>query len=109
VIIALAQPQSIDFSNCEAFQSGFFALLDAQDRHVIFDASAVQFFDSAGLGALLPIRNALRERKGELSIAGLGRPLLEVFRMVGFDAMFRIHEDADQAAAAVAEGAGGTT
>jgi len=92
-VIALADPAEIDFNNSDRFKQAFLDLLQSDDQAVVFDGSAVQFFDSSGLGALLPIQRLLDQRGGRFVVAGLSRPVLEIFRMVGFDELIPIFDD----------------
>jgi len=96
-VIGITENLEIDVGNCGEFQRQFFDLVEDSDRRVIFDASRVEFFDSAGMGALLPIAKRLRGRGGEFAVAGLNRPVMEVFRMVGFDLILATFDELEAA------------
>ncbi len=100
VIVAVAEgPLEVELSNADRFRDDLLATL-GDARLAVLDASAIEFFDSAGMGALLAVQRNLEKRGGRLALAGLSRPIQEVFRMIGFDMVFPIHPDV---AAAVAD------
>jgi anti-sigma B factor antagonist len=96
-VVGLVENAEIDVGNCAEFCRSFEEQLEETDRQVIFDGCAADFFDSAGMGSLLSLRKHLTERGGELIVAGLTRSVAEIFRMVGFDTVFRIYTDLDEA------------
>jgi anti-anti-sigma factor len=97
-VIGPEAPVEIDVSNCDEFRSGVAALLGAGGGRVVVDATNVGFFDSAGVSALLSMQKMIAERQGRMVIAGLNRSVEDVFRMVGFDIVFEIYSDVEQAA-----------
>jgi anti-sigma B factor antagonist len=96
-VVGLNRPTEIDIGNVEDFKSGFLEQLNGSERVVVFDASQIGFFDSAGMSALLSIQKHLQQHHGEIVLAALNRSVLEVFRMVGFDLVFRNHPTVDEA------------
>lgn len=59
-------------------------------RSCTLDFAEVDYISSAGLSVLLSIQQRLSQTGQELSIANLRKPLLDVFRIAGFDRVFRI-------------------
>jgi len=96
-VIGLADSTEIDVGNVDDFKRSFIEQLAASDRTVVLDASRIEFVDSAGMSALLTIHKHLQHSDGELVLAALNRSVLEVFRMVGFDIVFRNHATVGQA------------
>jgi len=96
-VIGPAEPVQIEMNNVERFEAAFARMLEEEDRDVVFDASRVEYFDSAGMGALLSLQKGVQQRKGRLVICGLNRSVAEVFRMVGFDVVFATFPDAGAA------------
>jgi len=96
-VIGLVENAEIVVGNCAAFRSSFEELMEEGDRQVVFDGSAADFFDSAGMGSLLWLKKYLGRSGGELIVAGLTRSVSEIFRVVGFDTVFRIYGDVDEA------------
>jgi anti-sigma B factor antagonist len=102
-VIRLSEAAEIDVGSRSEFKQGFVGLLETSDRRVVFDGALVEFFDSAGMGSLLSLQKHIKERDGELVITGLNRSVTEVFRMVGFDVIFRTFPDVDEALRALQE------
>ena len=96
-VIGLAEKIEIDLGNFEEFKAAFAKSLKKSDRQVVLDVSNVEFFDSAGMGVLLSLQKRLKERDGQVVIAGLNRSVAEVFRMVGFDLVFVTFPGVDEA------------
>lgn len=96
-VLSLVEPIEIDIGNCEEFKAAFAAALGPDDRQVVLDASKIEFFDSAGMGSLLSLQKRLKKRDGNLVLAGLNRPVTEVFQMVGFDVVFLTFPDVQSA------------
>jgi anti-anti-sigma factor len=100
-VVTVAEPGEIDIDRAEAFRDSVLAAA-GDARRVVLDCTLVEFFDSAGMGALLSVQKEIvQHRHGAFALAGLHRNVLEVFRMVGFDVIFTFHPDAAAAVAAV--------
>lgn len=100
-VLTVAEPGEIDLDRLDDFRAGVLEAIGDASR-VVLDCTLVEFFDSAGMGALLSIQKEIVEkRRGALAIAGLSRSILEMFRMVGFDSIFVIRPDVATAVAAV--------
>jgi anti-anti-sigma factor len=70
---------------------------------VVLDLAAVQFVNSAGLGALFQLIRRVRERHGRLVFANVPPTLLRMFAAVGIDRMAGIGTDVKAALALLAE------
>ena len=89
--------------NCDTFKQSFRRQLETGDRKVVLDASRIGFFDSAGMSALLFLQKSIEQSEGQLVLVGLNRSVSEVFRMVGFDAVFKTFPDVSTAASSFEE------
>lgn len=86
-VVRLDESLEIDVGNAGGFKT--FALDAMGDApRVVLDLSRVEFFDSAGMGALFSLHKRVADRRGAIVLAGLTRPVMEMFRMVGFDVVF---------------------
>ncbi len=99
-VVSVANPVEVDIGNAEEFKTKAIEAIGAA-RHVVLDAALVEFFDSAGMAALLSIQKSVAARQGTLVLASLNRPVLEIFRMIGFDVVFVTFPDVPQAVAAL--------
>ena len=87
----------IDLHNCEAFKTAFLDRLMESDRTAVLDANNIEFFDSAGMGALLSVQKQFKARAGKLHLARLSPSVQEIFEMVGLDVVFPVHPDIHEA------------
>lgn len=97
VVFAVEHKVEIDLHNCEAFKTAFLDQLTESDRTAVLDATNIEFFDSAGMGALLAIQKQFKARQGKLHLAALSRSVREIFEMVGLNVVFPIHPDVNEA------------
>ena len=65
----------------------------------IIDLNQVSYINSGGLRCLVGIWRKARQLEGNLVLCGLSNRLLEIFAMVGFDKVFQIVKDVDEAQA----------
>jgi anti-sigma B factor antagonist len=83
--------------------------------HIIADLRGAGFLDSAGLGALVGSRKALRARGGSLRLVATTGRILQLFRITGLSDAFALHScvpdaiTADQHWQAAVSGEGGNT
>ncbi len=68
-------------------------------HHIIVDLHDVTFLSSSGLRALLLLARELRRKGGDLVLCSLQPQVAEVFRLTGFDQIFRLHHTREEAAA----------
>lgn len=74
--------------------------LAAEGRvHLVADFAAVRFCDAAGLGALVAVRNRLRERGGTLRLTGVRPAQHRILRVTRLDEVFHPCDGAGETAA----------
>jgi anti-sigma B factor antagonist len=74
--------------------------LEGGARRFVLDFSRTGYIDSSGLGALVTIAKQVRERGGELRLAGLNEDLRSLFELTKLDTLFAITDTSEQALAA---------
>lgn len=97
-IIALHGEQ-LDASNAEEFKRDIAPLLEDKTK-VVFDMTALEFMDSAGLGAMLSCLRRLNSAGGDLKLFGMSkavRAVVQITRMHRIFDIFDTKEDALQA------------
>jgi anti-sigma B factor antagonist len=72
---------------------------------VVLDLAAVEFIDSAGIGALVSLFKRARLVQGDVKIAGLKGQPREIFRLLRFDRAFELYDTPERALEAFAPGA----
>lgn len=70
------------------------------DRKFVFDFERTGFVDSSGLGVLVSLSKKIREKNGELRLAGLNEELRTLFELTKLNTLFQI---SDSRSAAVGE------
>jgi anti-anti-sigma factor len=66
-------------------------------KKVVFDLSETLFISSGGWSLFLECRKQLKEKGGELLLAGMRPDVLETFELLGFNKTFRSFPTVDQA------------
>jgi anti-anti-sigma factor len=66
---------------------------------MVMDMSGVTYISSAGLRALAAVQVKNKEEGGDLKLGGLNERVTRVFRIIGFDMFFSIHDTAEAAIA----------
>jgi anti-anti-sigma factor len=92
----------IDHATARSFQHSVFALLAAEDRHLVLDFSDVAFWDSSGLRALVMVAQHLGRAGGRLVVVGAAK-MQRLIEMTGLDGLISTAPSADAGLAALAE------
>lgn len=69
---------------------------------VVVDLEGVTFMDSAGLGALIGATRRVRERGGDLAVAGPRRPVRRLLQTTGIDRIVYVAASAEEATGTLA-------
>jgi anti-anti-sigma factor len=74
-------------------------ILSKGQYHLIVDLGGVDYISSAGLRVLVSaLKKSRRYNRGDVRLAGLSARLKEAFQLVGFNKLFQIFGDAEDAA-----------
>lgn len=97
----VVRPQGrLDAGHAPALERELREHLTRGESALIVDLSATTYISSNGLRVLLAGSKTARHNGGSLKLCCLGPRLLEIFEMVGFDQVFEIYEDRENAEAA---------
>ncbi len=99
----IAPQGRLDAVTVPAFETVLEDHLSAGRVRLVIDLSAVNYISSSGLRALISVRRQAQARDGDAVLCGLNPRVREVFEMIGFDKLFRVFDQADEAAAALAK------
>jgi anti-sigma B factor antagonist len=80
----------IDVATSATLRDELYAVIDGGSRSLVVDLSGLGFIDSSGLGVLVGSLKHMRERDGQLVIAGLAQPALRVFQITGLTDLFTL-------------------
>ena len=62
-------------------------------RFVVLDFTDVAFINSAGLGACIQVRNAVKAAGADVVLYGMSKDIGAVFKMSGLEKIFRVAKD----------------
>jgi anti-sigma B factor antagonist len=71
--------------------------IEAGHARLLIDLSQVSYINSGGLRCLVTAWRQARAKGGDISLFGLNNRLTEVFSVAGFDQVFQIFPDRQQA------------
>jgi anti-sigma B factor antagonist len=86
--------------DAEQFEAAVRQLLDTGDRKFVLDASALDYIDSAGIGALVSALTNVKKAGGDLRLAGAKDRILRLFTMTGIDKLLAVYPTVADAASA---------
>ena len=75
-------------------------LLDKGAKELVLDLEGLEFLDSSGLGALVACLRRIKEKKGEIKLAGLRPEVRSIFDITRVSRLFHICEKVADAVAA---------
>ncbi len=70
--------------------------LGTGDREFLIDFEKTGYIDSSGLGVLVSLSKKVRERGGELRLAGLNEDLRTLFQLTKLDSLFSIVDSREE-------------
>lgn len=96
VLVITPLDSSLDARTVKSFQSAVETDLKRASL-VLFDFQHLDYVDSSGIGCTLRFMKAIRERGGDLKIAGLSLPVRRIFDLVGLGRLLEIYDDVPMA------------
>lgn len=85
---------AITFSEFEKFAV---EVIDAGERVIVIDLSALEYISSAGLRGILASAKKMKKVGGTMLFCGLEGMVEEVFRVSGLASMFKLFANAEEA------------
>ena len=83
----------------EALESAVRKLVEQGEKRPILDASALEYIDSAGIGALVACLTNVKKAGGDLRLAGASPRIARLFTMTGVDKLLAVYPTVAAAAA----------
>jgi anti-anti-sigma factor len=93
----------VDSNSARAVEESLLPLFD-EGAPVLVDFGLLTYISSAGLRVLLLAARRSKATGLALALAGMSKPVDEVFRISGFAKLFQIHADRAEALAALTKG-----
>ena len=79
------------------FEKELSALISAGDSNFLINLQQLEYISSAGLRSILFISRQLKNRNGVLLFAGPQGPVKDVFKISGFNSIFKIFDTEEEA------------
>lgn len=74
-------------------------LLLKNEKTFVFDASALDYVDSSGIGTLVSCLTQIKKAGGEMRLAGANPRIQRLFSMTGVDKLLTLYNSVSEAAA----------
>jgi anti-anti-sigma factor len=87
----------IDAVTSPDFEKALADQIEKGETSLLLDFASVDYISSAGLRSILAIAKALKAKNGKMVFAGLRGPVKEVFKISGFESLFKIFETTEEA------------
>lgn len=94
----------LDSASSPVLERQAFDCIDAGERRLLLDFSALDYISSAGLRAALAVAKRMNAAGGKLALCSLSPQVAEVFEISGVDAIIDIHPSAESATARLMAG-----
>jgi len=95
--VIVSPHQDIDLEVSGEFERVLLQAAPTGQEKIILDWAKVAYVDSSGIGAIVRIHRHLKDRGGELILAGCNENLLKIFKLINFQKYFRIFPSANEA------------
>jgi anti-sigma B factor antagonist len=86
--------------DAEQFEATVRKLVDGGDRKLVLDATALEYIDSAGIGALVSGLTSVKKAGGDMRLAGASERIVRLFTMTGVDRLLSVYPSVADAAKA---------
>jgi anti-sigma B factor antagonist len=86
--------------DAEQFEATVRKLVDGGDRKFVLDATALEYIDSAGIGALVSGLTNVKKAGGDMRLAGASERIVRLFTMTGVDRLLSVYPTVADAAKA---------
>jgi anti-sigma B factor antagonist len=90
--VVLALDGFLDAHTAPRFENAIQEELAAGRLHIVADCRALTYISSAGLGVFMSFIEEIRERGGDIKLAGIAPKVYQVFEVLGFHELFDIVE-----------------
>lgn len=87
----------LDATNVEKALKQVTDLFDAGYTKIIADFKKLRYVNSTGLGILLHISRAVKEKKGCFKIANINENVYEIIEIIGATSLLEIHDTVENA------------
>jgi anti-anti-sigma factor len=100
-VTILAPSGRIDTTTSGAVEQAVKHAVDIGARLLVIDFSGTEYISSAGLRVFLMLAKRMRDLRGRLILCGMPEPVVQVFRLAGFMALFQVEKSLEDAMARI--------
>ncbi len=87
----------MDAVTAPEFEKNVSDLMSKGEKTFVVNFVDLDYISSAGLRSILALAKKLKEKEGKILFAGLKGPVEEVFKISGFQSMFKIFDSEENA------------
>ena len=87
----------MDAVTAPEFEKNVIDLISKGEKTFVVNLGELDYISSAGLRSILTLAKKLKEREGKIVVAGLKGPVEEVFKISGFQSIFKIFDSEESA------------
>ncbi len=95
-IVIAKRPENLDFQTADDVQDRLLDLIDEGALKILCDFSKTDHISSRGLRAILAGAKRMKKTGGELVFCALGQNVYTIFKISGFDQIFRIFDTQEE-------------
>jgi anti-anti-sigma factor len=92
-ILAVVLRGDLDSTSAPEFTKQIQAHLDSGRSKIIIDCRNMGYISSLGIGSLVTLQSRLRRQGGEVKLAAILGPAMELLRLMRMDKILSIHGD----------------
>jgi anti-anti-sigma factor len=96
-LIVLELDGKLDAITSPQLNETFSQFVNGGSNQFVFDLSSLSYISSAGLRVMLTAAKSMKASSGQLVLAGVQGPVLDVFEMAGFTSLFQITNTVEEA------------
>ena len=87
----------LDATSVPILENKFVEGIEEGNMDFVVDCRELEYLSSAGMRLLLAYTKKLKNREGSLHLYGLGKEILEIIKMGGFEQILHIHNEEKEA------------
>lgn len=91
-VLVAHTPDELTEDTISAFLAALDSPIEKGQVNIVLQMDRSEVYDSAGLTALLDLRDRLRERGGNMKVSGLGEPGQQIFEVTRLDKHFDLFD-----------------
>ncbi len=97
-VVTFTTSRILDQSNVQQLGDEFNALLtDHKLKKIVLNFSSIGYLSSAVMGKLVNLLKKVQAERGDMVLCNIDSSIFEIFKIMRFDKLFKIHETEDQA------------